>query len=245
MFCKGWKLKRYLFTGLPNAFLMLGTTKKYLRNRSVSKQNWNSGCLWREDLFLILDILLEMCHDNVYAVDVTGEFSPVKISGWFRQLLHHLQHSESENQQIYEECNRINESTNLKLIAYFEEKLSKKWMWTKDFFFICELFAIFGNWVHGIYVIFCLRSCWFLRFSLLNPTNVDPTALHLVNVRNISQGVSAFLFQQIRFFVFHGFGIFLWCVRVFFFAGWICIHFFFGGSLEQFIFAFDKYLIRK
>lgn len=62
---------------------------------------------------------MDLCRGDLIAVDITGEFAPVEVRGWFRQWLHNFQHSDTENNQNPTECNTINQSTNIDLLNFF------------------------------------------------------------------------------------------------------------------------------
>jgi hypothetical protein len=80
----------------------------------------------REDLFMVLDVLLQISNQPVLAVDVTGEFSPVNVRGWFRRFLHYFQHSDKDNSQNFDDCNQINQTTNLALLQYLTQKVASE-----------------------------------------------------------------------------------------------------------------------
>lgn len=72
------------------------TFDKDVMHRADNMQNWNSGKMTREEVLyqstlpfpfqalIILRILLEFSGGNLLALDVVGDFTPVKVQGLYR-----------------------------------------------------------------------------------------------------------------------------------------------------------------
>jgi hypothetical protein len=57
----------------------------------------------------------------VFAVDVTGDFSPVQLGGWLQRYLHSSQHEDEHSNQDPAEANIVNQNTNLHLMSTFSQ----------------------------------------------------------------------------------------------------------------------------
>ena len=79
--------------------------------------NWDSGHLDLAEVGLILDTFRDLAKGRLAGVDVVGDWSPVHVQGWFRQLLHLTEHPAlTEDPAVARRCN---ERTNLALLAAF------------------------------------------------------------------------------------------------------------------------------
>jgi hypothetical protein len=54
--------------------------------------NWDSGRLDLEEACAVLQAFYEAAEGDVAGVDVLGDWSPVRLQGWFRQALHLTEH---------------------------------------------------------------------------------------------------------------------------------------------------------
>jgi hypothetical protein len=88
------------------------TLDKDVMTRKYSLQNWNSGILFREEILVAIEVLVEMAKGRLLAIDITGDFTSVVTQGWYRGYLHRTQHSDEENNIKQEEANVVNQETN-------------------------------------------------------------------------------------------------------------------------------------
>ncbi len=76
--------------------------------------NWDSGFLTWEEIQTVLQWFWQACHGNLAGMDVLGDWSPVRMQGVFRWLLHATEHP---RQCIdAEAAQRINAATNQALL---------------------------------------------------------------------------------------------------------------------------------
>lgn len=100
------------------------TLDKDVMIRRHSLQNWNSGVLTRDEVLLIIEVLIKMSGGRLLAMDITGDFSKVKVSGMFRTYLHHSQHDDEENDIDQDEATSLNQYTNRLIIKKLSEVLN-------------------------------------------------------------------------------------------------------------------------
>eukprot|EP01121_Diplochlamys_sp_Union-15-3_P018559 TRINITY_DN6776_c0_g1_i1.p1 TRINITY_DN6776_c0_g1~~TRINITY_DN6776_c0_g1_i1.p1 ORF type:complete len:409 (-),score=51.71 TRINITY_DN6776_c0_g1_i1:132-1358(-) len=93
------------------------TLDKDVMKRQDSLQNWNSGVLVREEVLLIINVLIKLSNGRLYAMDVTGDFSKVDVAGLYRAYLHKTQHSDSENNIEQRQATFVNQMTNRKILS--------------------------------------------------------------------------------------------------------------------------------
>jgi hypothetical protein len=77
--------------------------------------NWDSGHLELSEVALILDAFESACGGNLAGMDVVGDWSPVRVRGWLRRLLHLTEHPALTIDPAT--ARRRNERTNLALFA--------------------------------------------------------------------------------------------------------------------------------
>ncbi len=77
--------------------------------------NWDSGHLDLEEVQTVLDGFREAAGDRLAGMDVVGDWSPVRVQGWFRQLFHLTEHPALTTTPG--EARRCNERTNQMLLA--------------------------------------------------------------------------------------------------------------------------------
>lgn len=76
--------------------------------------NWPAGRLTLAELQMVLEAFLTAVRGNVLGADVTGDWSPVRVRGWLRRLLHVTEHP-AVRVDADQACRR-NESTNMVLL---------------------------------------------------------------------------------------------------------------------------------
>jgi hypothetical protein len=94
------------------------TLDKDVMTRDYCLQNWNSGVLLRDEVFTVIEVLIEMSGGRLLAVDITGDFSKVKTHGVYRSYLHSHQHSDSENNIDQDKASQLNQETNKRLLKH-------------------------------------------------------------------------------------------------------------------------------
>jgi hypothetical protein len=77
--------------------------------------NWDSGHLRLAEVDAILDAFCAAAGGRVAGMDLVGDWSAVKVRGWFRRLLHLFEHEALTVEPA--QSTRRNEETNLALIA--------------------------------------------------------------------------------------------------------------------------------
>ena len=77
--------------------------------------NWDSGRLTMQEVGCVLDAFTDAAGGRLAGMDVVGDWSPVRLRGWFRKLFHLTMHPPLASDP--EHANRVNECTNLRLIA--------------------------------------------------------------------------------------------------------------------------------
>jgi arginase family enzyme len=76
--------------------------------------NWDSGHLTVAELTAILSAFINAADGEVAGIDVVGDWSPVQVSGWMRQLLHWTEHPTLVIDA--KEATRRNQALNLRLL---------------------------------------------------------------------------------------------------------------------------------
>jgi len=89
-------------------------------------QNWNSGNLGRLEVIRILKVLLEYSGGRLLALDITGEFTEVRVNGVWRHYLHKTQHEEELNTQPQQMALETNQETNLTILKFLESIFTLK-----------------------------------------------------------------------------------------------------------------------
>ena len=76
--------------------------------------NWDSGHLTLAEVRDLLHAFLTAAGGNLAGMDITGDWSPVRVRGWLRHVMHWTEHP-SLTIDANEACRR-NEQTNLALL---------------------------------------------------------------------------------------------------------------------------------
>jgi hypothetical protein len=79
--------------------------------------NWDSGHLRLPEVEAVLTAFFRAAGGNLAGMDLVGDWSPVKVAGWFRRLLHLLEHEHQGEDVDPGRSARRNEEANLALIA--------------------------------------------------------------------------------------------------------------------------------
>jgi len=96
------------------------TLDKDCMYRHHNYQNWNSGLLGRMEVIRIIKVLLEFSGGKLLALDITGEFTEVRVNGIWRHYLHKTQHDDELNVQNSEIALETNQETNLQIMEMLE-----------------------------------------------------------------------------------------------------------------------------
>lgn len=97
---------------LASTPLYVSVDKDVLR-REEAVVNWDSGHLETTELETILEYFGAACH-QVRGMDLLGDWSPVKVHGWLRRLLHFFEHDGTAVDA--DAASEINAATNRALI---------------------------------------------------------------------------------------------------------------------------------
>jgi hypothetical protein len=76
--------------------------------------NWDSGHLTLAEVIEIVHAFVRAAQGNLAGMDVTGDWSPVRLRGWLRHLMHLTEHPVLAIDA--NDATRRNEQTNLTLL---------------------------------------------------------------------------------------------------------------------------------
>jgi hypothetical protein len=97
---------------------------KDVMTREEAVVNWDSGLLRLREVEKILDVFLGKANGRLAGMDITGDWSPVRIQGWLRHFMHWTEHpSLCINEQ---EALQRNQALNLGLIQTIGELAPQK-----------------------------------------------------------------------------------------------------------------------
>ena len=77
--------------------------------------NWDSGVLGMGEVGAVLDAFTTAAGGRLAGIDVVGDWSPVQVQGWLRQLLHLTEHPPLAIDPTF--AQRVNQRANLRLLA--------------------------------------------------------------------------------------------------------------------------------
>ena len=77
--------------------------------------NWDSGRLTMAEVGCVLDAFTRAAGGRLAGMDVVGDWSPVRLQGWFRRLFHLTMHPSLAIDPKH--ANRVNQRANLRLVA--------------------------------------------------------------------------------------------------------------------------------
>ena len=77
--------------------------------------NWDSGLLAMSEVGAVLDGFTAAADGRLAGMDVVGDWSPVHVQGWFRQMFHLTEHPPLDIDPDY--ANHVNQCINLRLLA--------------------------------------------------------------------------------------------------------------------------------
>jgi hypothetical protein len=78
--------------------------------------NWDSGHLNLVEVCTVLQVFLKMAQGRLLGMDLLGDWSPVRISGWLRRCLHRIEHPSLCHDA--EHATALNECTNVELVDH-------------------------------------------------------------------------------------------------------------------------------
>ncbi len=78
--------------------------------------NWDSGYLKAAEVMAILSAFLDAADGELAGMDVVGDWSPVRLHGWMRRLLHWTEHPPLSIDA--NEATRRNQALNLRLMEF-------------------------------------------------------------------------------------------------------------------------------
>lgn len=65
---------------------------------------------------MTIEVLLEFSSKRLLAMDITGDFTKVNVTGWARHCMHQTQHPEDTKKFTQEECTPEGQDINLKIL---------------------------------------------------------------------------------------------------------------------------------
>jgi len=77
--------------------------------------NWDSGHLGLTEVEAILEVVRDLSDNQLLGMDIVGDWSPVRVQGFFRQFWHLTEHPALQVDPL-NACIR-NETTNLALLS--------------------------------------------------------------------------------------------------------------------------------
>jgi hypothetical protein len=77
--------------------------------------NWDSGLLAMSEVGAVLDGFTAAADGRLAGMDVVGDWSPVHVQGWFRQMFHLTEHPPLDIDPDY--ATHVNQCVNLRLLA--------------------------------------------------------------------------------------------------------------------------------
>lgn len=95
------------------------TVDKDVLNPDTAVVNWDSGELTSAEARAVVEAFTAAARGRLAGVDLVGDWSPVRVDGWFRKLLHWTEHEPRPVDAA--DAARRNEATNLGLIASCRE----------------------------------------------------------------------------------------------------------------------------
>jgi hypothetical protein len=84
--------------------------------------NWDSGHLTRPEVSIVLGAFLRAANGNLAGMDLVGDWSPVRVKGWLRHLMHLTMHPSLD--VTADAAARCNEDTNAALIRTIQAVIS-------------------------------------------------------------------------------------------------------------------------
>jgi len=102
--------------------LYISLDKDVLR-AGQAEVNWDTGRLQLEEVQQVLRTLFELSHGNIIGMDIVGDWSPVRLCGLGRRLLHWLEHPRQPVDP--QRALQSNERTNLAILEEFFSSLTK------------------------------------------------------------------------------------------------------------------------
>jgi arginase family enzyme len=82
--------------------------------------NWDSGFLNLDETTAVLDAFTAAAGGRLAGMDVTGDWSPVRVAGWFRTMFHLTEHPALAVDP--DEARRCNERTNGRLLSLLKPR---------------------------------------------------------------------------------------------------------------------------
>jgi hypothetical protein len=92
---------------------------KDVLNTNEAVVNWDSGNLTLAEVHAVLTTFAEAANHQLAGMDVVGDWSPVRLRGLGRHLLHLTEHPRLNVQ--HEEATRCNQRTNLALLEWVKD----------------------------------------------------------------------------------------------------------------------------
>jgi arginase family enzyme len=117
---RGKDIRRFmadLIDRLPSKNVYISIDKDCL-TRDYAVTNWEEGVAALDLLLDALKVLKDKA--NIIGMDITGDYSPIRVNSLFKRLCTMLDHPRQSGRKMdAEEVARINEETNLKILRLF------------------------------------------------------------------------------------------------------------------------------
>ncbi len=84
--------------------------------------NWDSGYLTASEVMMVLTAFLDAADGELAGMDIVGDWSPVRLHGWMRRVLHWTEHPRLTIDA--NEATRRNQALNLRLLDYLSPRLA-------------------------------------------------------------------------------------------------------------------------
>lgn len=102
---------------IPQQKVYVSIDKDCLK-KDFAVTNWEEGRLSLDELFLMLRLIKE--KKDIVGLDITGEYSPIRVKGIFKKITSRLDHPKvfPQNSLTESAINELNEGTNLKILQF-------------------------------------------------------------------------------------------------------------------------------
>lgn len=100
---------------IPHKRVYISIDKDCLK-REFALTNWEEGRFSLDELLLMLGLIKE--NKEIVGLDVTGEYSPIKVNGLFKKIASRLDHPKASPEDLFSEpeITALNENTNLNIL---------------------------------------------------------------------------------------------------------------------------------
>jgi arginase family enzyme len=106
---------KYFLNCLPGKKVYISLDKDCL-TRDYALTNWEEGLMPLDEILLMLKLIKD--NLDIVGMDITGEYSPVNISGRFKNIISRMDHPKNIPSAVCDEdqINAVNQKTNLRIL---------------------------------------------------------------------------------------------------------------------------------